>query len=201
MPATAPADRPLTPAARRVLEVASELFYERGITSVGMELVAAEAGVTKKTVYDRFGSKDALIMAYLRARDERWRAFMDERLAAVRDPRERALASFDALGAWLAAGSGRGCSMVNACAELPDASHPVHGLAAEQKAWTRQLYARLVRDLPGDGGTGTLAEQLAIVHEGANVAYSVGGVRDAAALARATADAILPRAVRPKQEV
>ncbi|GGV03598.1 TetR family transcriptional regulator [Actinomadura cremea] len=200
MPATAQ-DRPLTPAARRVLRVASELFYERGITSVGMELVAAEAGVTKKTVYDRFGSKDALIMAYLRARDERWRAFMDERLGAVDDPRERVLASFDALGAWLAAGSGRGCSMVNACAELPDAAHPVHGLAAEQKAWTRELYAGLVRALPGDGAAGTLADQLAILHEGASVAYSVGGVRDAAAIARSTADAIVPGFARPTQEV
>ncbi|MBE1534928.1 TetR/AcrR family transcriptional regulator [Actinomadura algeriensis] len=200
MPATAQ-DRPLTPAARRVLEVASELFYERGITSVGMELVAAEAGVTKKTVYDRFGSKDALVMTYLRTRDERWRAFMDERLAAVDDPRERVLASFDALGEWLAAGAGRGCSMVNACAELPDTSHPVHGLAAEQKAWTRELYARLVRALPGEDATDTLAGQLAIVHEGANVAYGVGGERDAAALARTAADAILSRRVPPRREV
>ncbi|MFD0899894.1 TetR/AcrR family transcriptional regulator [Actinomadura sediminis] len=200
MPAT-DTDRPLTPAARRVLEVASELFYERGITSVGMELVAAEAGVTKKTVYDRFGSKDALVMAYLRARDERWRAFMEERLAAVADPRERVLASFDALGEWLAGGSGRGCSMVNACAELPDASHPVHGLAAEQKAWTRELYARLVRALPGEDATGTLADQLAIVHEGANIAHSVGGVRDAAAIARTAADAILSRRTPPTREV
>lgn len=200
MPATA-RDRPLTPAARRVLEVASDLFYERGITAVGMELVAAEAGVTKKTVYDRFGSKDALVMAYLRGRDERWRAFVDERLAAVADPRERILASFDVLGEWLAGGAGRGCSMVNACAELPDPSHPVHALAAEQKAWTRELYARLVRALPGEDASGTLADQLAIVHEGANVAYSVGGVRDAAALARAAADAILSRPNRPTREV
>src|SRR5689334_11194512 len=122
-------DRPLTPAARRVLQVASELFYERGIGSVGLELIAADAGVTKKTVYDRFGSKDALILAYLRARDERWRDFMTGRIAGVADPRERVLATFDVLGEW-ATGSGRGCSMVNACAELPDPSHPVHEVAA-----------------------------------------------------------------------
>ncbi|MFD0541572.1 TetR/AcrR family transcriptional regulator [Actinomadura luteofluorescens] len=79
-------DRPLTPAARRVLQTASELFYERGIGSVGMELIAAEAGVTKKTVYDRFGSKDALILAYLRARDERWRAFTTGRIAEAAAP-------------------------------------------------------------------------------------------------------------------
>ncbi|TDD81691.1 TetR/AcrR family transcriptional regulator [Actinomadura darangshiensis] len=181
-------DRPLTPAGRRVLRVASELFYERGVGSVGMELIAAEAGVTKKTVYDRFGSKDALILAYLDARDERWRDFMTGRIAEVTGPRERVLATFDALGEWLATESGRGCSMVNACAELPDPAHPVHQVAAKQKAWVRALYADLVDD-------GTLADQLLILHEGAVVAFSVGGIRDAAAKARAAAGALLPRAL------
>ncbi|MFB4303398.1 TetR/AcrR family transcriptional regulator [Actinomadura sp. NTSP31] len=184
MPA-ATGGRPLTPAARRVLQVAGELFYERGIGSVGMELVAAEAGVTKKTVYDRFGSKEALVLAYLRARDARWRDFVTRWIDAVPDPRDRVLATFDALDEWMSTEGGRGCSMVNACAELPDPRHPVHGAAAEQKAWVRDLYAGLVAD-------GTLADQLLILHEGAVVAFSVGGVRDAAAKARAVADALLP---------
>lgn len=184
MPATA-GERPLTPAARRVLQVAGELFYERGIGSVGMELVAAEAGVTKKTVYDRFGSKEALVLAYLRARDERWRDFLTRWTDAVPGPRDRVLATFDALGEWLSTECGRGCSMVNACAELPDPRHPVHAVAAEQKAWVRDLYAGLVADA-------TLADQLLILHEGAVVAFSVAGVRDATAKARAAADALLP---------
>ncbi|NDU72623.1 TetR family transcriptional regulator [Actinomadura sp. DSM 109109] len=183
-------DRPLTPAARRVLQVAGELFYERGIGSVGMELIAAEAGVTKKTVYDRFGSKNALILAYLRARDERWRAFLTGRIAGAAETRERILATFDALGEWLTTECGRGCSMVNACAELPDPAHPVHGVAAEQKAWIRALYAGLV-------GDGVLADQLLILHEGAVVAFSVAGLRDAAASARAAAEALVPGGSAP----
>ncbi|MFD0686551.1 TetR/AcrR family transcriptional regulator [Actinomadura fibrosa] len=208
MPVTGPGaqpsdvrERPLTPAGRRVLEVASELFYERGIGSVGMELIAAEAGVTKKTVYDRFGSKDALILAYLRGRDERWRAYTTERLAAVPDPRERLLATFDALGDWLATECGRGCSMVNACAELPDPGHPVHQVAAEQKAWVRDLYTRLI----GDGAIGTppdgLAEQLLILHEGAIIAFSVAGIQNATTLARTAADALIPRPTEPTAAV
>jgi AcrR family transcriptional regulator len=192
MPGTTAQERPLTPAARRVLQAANELFYERGIGSVGMELVAAQAGVTKKTVYDRFGSKDALILAYLRARDERWRDFLTGRLAAVPDARERVLATFDALGDWLSTESARGCSMVNACAELPDPGHPVHAVAAEQKAWIRDLYAGLT-----GGADGALADQLLILHEGAVVAFSVGGVRDAAAKARAAADALVPGTILP----
>ena len=45
----------------RVLDVAGRLFYELGIHSVGVDLIAGEAGVTKKTLYARFGSKDALV--------------------------------------------------------------------------------------------------------------------------------------------
>ncbi|MFI6516292.1 TetR/AcrR family transcriptional regulator [Spirillospora sp. NPDC050679] len=190
MPAPS-AERPLTPAARRVLEVAGTLFYERGIGSVGMELVAAEAGVTKKTVYDRFGSKEALVVAYLTARDARWRAFLQRRLEAVEPPRERILATFDVLGDWLRSEGARGCSMVNACAELPDPAHPVHRIAADQKAWLRDLYAGLAR--AAGYGDPALADRLLILHEGAVVAFSVGGLADATATARGTADALLPR--------
>ncbi|NEE13916.1 helix-turn-helix transcriptional regulator, partial [Streptomyces sp. SID7499] len=48
----------MTPAARRALAAAGRLFYDRGIHAVGVDLIAAEAGVTKKTLYDRFGSKE-----------------------------------------------------------------------------------------------------------------------------------------------
>ncbi len=60
----------MTPAAHRILDAASELYYDRGINSVGMDLVAEQAGTTKKTIYDRFGSKDGLVVAYLEARAE-----------------------------------------------------------------------------------------------------------------------------------
>ncbi|XVQ13364.1 TetR/AcrR family transcriptional regulator [Spirillospora sp. CA-255316] len=184
-------ERPLTPAGRRVLDVAGELFYERGIAQVGMELIAAEAGVTKKTVYDRFGSKEALILAYLRARDERWRAFLDERLAAVPNPRERILETFDAMGEWLRTNSSRGCSMVNACAEVPDPAHPVHKTAAEQKAWLRGLYVELATEAGYDDPE-SLADRLIVLHEGSVVMFSVGGMAHATDTARETADLLLP---------
>jgi AcrR family transcriptional regulator len=79
----------LTPGARRILDVASELFYAHGIHAVGVDTIAAESGVTKRTLYDRFGSKDELVAAYLRARDERWRARVTaavEAFAELDDP-------------------------------------------------------------------------------------------------------------------
>ncbi len=81
----APFDDPaLTPAGERLLDAASELFYRRGIRAVGVDLVAETAGTTKKTLYDRFGSKDELVALYLRRRARRWQAFLFPYLQGIR---------------------------------------------------------------------------------------------------------------------
>src|SRR5690606_18122493 len=65
-PAAGPGPARRGPAtARRVLEAAGRLFYERGIHAVGVDLIAAEAGVTKKTLYDRFGAKEQIVVECL----------------------------------------------------------------------------------------------------------------------------------------
>ena len=52
------------------------MFYSRGIRAVGVDLIADRAGTTKKTLYDRFGSKDALVALYLRRRARRWQEYV-----------------------------------------------------------------------------------------------------------------------------
>jgi AcrR family transcriptional regulator len=52
------------------------MFYREGIRAVGVDAIAAEADVTKKTLYEKYGSKGELIAAYLRARDDRWRSWL-----------------------------------------------------------------------------------------------------------------------------
>lgn len=59
----------LTPTRERIIAAASKLFYGQGIRAVSMDGVAQQAGVTKKTLYYHFRSKDDLISAYLEARD------------------------------------------------------------------------------------------------------------------------------------
>jgi AcrR family transcriptional regulator len=79
----------------RILEAADELFYRDGIRSVSVNTIAEKAGVTKRTLYYHFRSKDDLIAAYLEARNEptlsRYRRWFDEfdgtvaeRIAVVR---------------------------------------------------------------------------------------------------------------------
>lgn len=190
----------LTPAGERILAAASELFYTRGIGAVGVELVAEAAGVTKKTLYDRFGSKAQLIAAYLRARDERWRAFLtgyvDEHGGA--DPAERLLAVFDGLAEWQRReNQARGCGFVNASAELTDPHHPGREAIAEQKRWVAAYLGGLASAV-GVADAEAVARQLMLLHEGACVAHGLGLDPDSAATARTAAAAVLAGARRDR---
>ena len=55
---------------KRILTSATDLFYAKGIRAVGVDAIASAAGVTKRTLYLHFDSKDDLIAAYLEARNE-----------------------------------------------------------------------------------------------------------------------------------
>lgn len=176
--------RPRTPAAERVLQTASRLFYERGIRAVGVDAIAESASVTKKTLYDNFGSKDELIAAYLRGRDERYRAWLVGVVGRQSgSARERLLATFDALGEWMELENPRGCGFVNAAVELPDPDHPGRAVILEQKRWLRDYLANLATEA-GAENPEDLAEKLLILHEGATVANALSTAADAARKSR-----------------
>lgn len=181
----------LTPAGQRLLDAASDLFYQRGIHAVGVDLIADTAGTTKKTLYDRFGSKDALVALYLQRRAQNWQAFVLDHLArhAPEPGVARAIAVFDALEAWMEQYD-RGCSFVNAHAEITDANHPAIPVIRAEKNWVRELYVRLL-DEAGVPDAEVLGNQLMLLHEGVTVARTVGGQRDAVEAGRSAARALL----------
>jgi AcrR family transcriptional regulator len=155
----------MTPAGRRIVAAAEELFYNRGITAVGVDLIAEHSGVTKRTLYNRFGSKDHLVAAYLAERDQRWRSLVRATVDACDDPVQAVTAPFDALRTWTRTNT-RGCAFINALAELPDPAHPAHRIAADQKLWLLNLFKELAT-AAGCLGSGALATQLLVLHEGA----------------------------------
>ncbi|MQA11275.1 MAG: TetR family transcriptional regulator [Pseudonocardiaceae bacterium] len=181
-------DKALTPAARRVLDVAGKLFYDNGIHAVGVEWIAAEAGVTKKTLYDRFGSKDTLVARYLRQRDERWREHVRDIVERGRTtaPERRLLLVFDALEAWMDQVNPRGCAFVNAHAELPDGDHPGRQVITEQKQWLLDYLNALAREAEIRNPR-RLAEELVVLLEGATVVRTAGVVPAAIAAAKRAA--------------
>ncbi|WP_328323227.1 MULTISPECIES: TetR/AcrR family transcriptional regulator [unclassified Streptomyces] len=184
----------LTPAGVKVLETASRLFYEQGIRAVGVEAIAEEAGVTKKTLYDCFGSKEDLIVAYLRARDGLWRSTLVKHVNGHdAPPGQKILATFSALRDWMRERNSRGCAFINASVELPE-DHPGREVARDQKAW---LFAYL-EDLAAQARAqdpAALAAQVLILHEGACIADSMRSVDHAVDRAEQVAAVLIERAL------
>jgi AcrR family transcriptional regulator len=178
----------MTSGATKVLAAATDLFYREGIHAVGVDAIAAAAGVTKKTLYDRFGSKDALAVAYLRGRDERWRAYLAAGLEKVpAGTIERVLAVFDITDAWARENLSKGCGAINARAEFEGMGHPIASEAIRQKKWMRELLADLCRVADADG----MADTLMLLHEGGLVTGGMGTFEKPYAVARGAAEQLL----------
>lgn len=170
----------------RILETADRLFYGRGIRAVGVDTIAAEIGISKRTLYNYFPSKDELVVAYL-ARRIRPRPISDM------PPAEQILADFDRLERSFASGVFRGCPFVNAVAELKEPRHAANQLAIDfkrrRRTWFRDLLARLeVADPEG------LATQLQLLVDGAIAAALVHGDPKVAHAARDAARVLLTAA-------
>ena len=149
-----------------MLEAASDLFYREGIRAVGVDTISERAGVSKRTLYNRFGDKDGLVAEYLRRRDERWKAYLRRLAEDEAEPRERLLAVFQAYGEWLVGGDFRGCAFANAAAEIPDPNHPARAVARRHKEGVREYLTTVAREA-GFEEPRDLAERLMLLLEGA----------------------------------
>ena len=76
--------RPSEPTRARIVQAASALFYNEGIRRVSVDEVAAKAGLTKRTLYYHFKSKDDLVAAYLAAHPEEEAKLKSHKAAASR---------------------------------------------------------------------------------------------------------------------
>lgn len=145
----------------RIVEAADRLFYRQGVRSVGVDRIVGELGISKKTFYRCFASKDELVLAYLEGRFRPLPATSD------RPPALQILDNLDRLARSLATSrADRGCAFVNLLAELGDDDGEVRALATRYKdsrrLWYRDLLAQLDIDDPD-----TLATQLALLVDGA----------------------------------
>lgn len=188
---------PPTSGRARLLHVAIELFYSHGFQAVGIDQIIAAAGVTKTTFYKHFESKDDLLVAAIRQRDE-WemQAWVDAvRKTAGDDPRRQLLAFFDVLDLWFNAPDFRGCQFINAAAEFPNPHDPVHAVAAEHKRKNRDFF----RDLAAAAGASepeTFADRYTALVEGTLVLRQVHGRDDAARVIKPAVEALIAGALR-----
>jgi AcrR family transcriptional regulator len=170
----------------RILETADKLFYLQGIRAIGVDTIAAEIGISKRTLYNHFPSKDALISAYLARR------FVQPR-PSDKPPVEQILGTFDSLERRFSAKDFRGCPFVNAVAELGTEDQSVRKIAIafkeSRRIWFRDLLAQLdIADAEG------LATQLVLLVDGSIAQDLVRGDPSMARAAKQAAKVLLANA-------
>ncbi|MFG2003413.1 TetR/AcrR family transcriptional regulator [Spirillospora sp. NPDC048911] len=176
-----------------VLAVAHEHFYWQGIRAVGVDKIAAEAGIAPTTLYRLFASKDDLIAAYVERADNAYREWFDQAArAGGRGARERILALFDALLVQIQPDQCRGCPFLMTLAEYPDAEVAGHRLAVGMKTWVHARLNELTRELDGVDDPALLADHLTLIMEGAYASVQALGIDGPARQARVLAESILP---------
>lgn len=183
----APTGQAPTGAKQRILETADRLFYLEGIHSVGVDKLISASSVTKATFYKHYGSKDRLILEYLRAQHLEVERLLDSIVAAAAGPEEAVLALIDEISAETHAAAFRGCAFINAAAEFADPRHPVREIVSSHRDWYTARLTGLLRQaghpLPGDA-----ADELILARDGAMTgAYAGDPVSATAALQRVVA--------------
>jgi AcrR family transcriptional regulator len=170
-------------------------FYRNGFQATGMDRLAVETGVSKTSMYKHFRTKEELILAALRLRDEQFRNLLTRRLEALADtPRGQLLALFDVLGEWFAQDDFRGCMFIKASAEYQERDHPIHVQSAEHKRLLF-VHARKLAEAAGAPDPAALARALMLLEEGAIVTAHLGYQSDPAGDAKAAAGVLIAAAL------
>lgn len=165
------------PPSRRddLIDAAMRVFYKRGFSSSSLDDIQKEGGISRMTLYNHFKSKDDLILAAMRRRDEIFRNNLMKFVEAkAKSPRERLLAVFDFHENWFTGNEFCGCMFINASAEFSAADSAPRRLAAEHKQEIVRYLTGLC-EAAGVHDPSNVAEQLNILLEGAIVTARVVG--------------------------
>jgi AcrR family transcriptional regulator len=151
-------------ARQRILDTAAELFYREGINATGVERLATESSVSKRTLYQHFPSKTAVVEEYLRSIEQSLpNPSQLGAHAADQTPRERLLALFVPVAAGAPV---RGCPFHNAAVEAAGLMPGVQSIVRTNK---RNFIVGLTElaKLAGAADPELLGNQLAVLYEGA----------------------------------
>ncbi len=171
-------------ARQRILATADRLFYAEGINSVGIDRIIAEAEVAKMTLYKHFPSKDDLVLAVLKYRDNKVMEYFTETIEqSVKKGKDPLAAFFTALKKWFASPTFRGCIFINTAAEVADPQHAAAVFSTAHKARFHAMLSDIVQRSVGDTGK-PFVPAIALLVEGAIVAAVMNSTPNPALVAK-----------------
>jgi AcrR family transcriptional regulator len=152
---------------QQLIDTALQLFYEKGINCVGINEILSVSGIAKKTLYNHFTSKEALVLATLKQRNDKFIAWLDSILKETNTDSEVVNELFNGLSSWFSnsaieLGNFRGCFFINTSAEFSEPNSHISQYCTDHKKQVRQLISQyLSRSNP------ELLDAICILKEGA----------------------------------
>ena len=179
----------------QLIQTAVKLFAKNGIHATGVDSIVEQSGVTKKTLYAHFRTKEELVLAVLRyydgiARNE----FMQKVESGGTTPRAKLLAIFDFAKDWFQQNNFYGCLFVNTIGEYSGKDTPIRQICKEYKKLVKDYIHSLCQQAGAKDPQG-LAEELALLLEGATVTAQVSQNSKTAKIAKRAAKALIDNAI------
>ena len=180
---------------QELIDTAIRLFSEHGFHATGIDRIAEEANVSKKTMYHHFRSKEELILAALKHHDGLFRNFFMKSVNGTStSPYERLLGIFDVADAWFSDKQFYGCMFINAIGEYSNRETAIleacKSFKTQMKAFVEELVA--AAGIPNPAG---LAESLSLLLEGAIVTAQVSGQAESSQTAKQAARVLINSAM------
>ncbi len=179
-----------------MLNTAYRLFNEHGFHATGIDLILAESGVSKATLYKYFRTKEELILEVLKRRDAEFETMVEDYLSRAAEAGDtlpdgsQVLVLFDVLHDWINSKGFFGCNFINASSEYGAKDDPIHQFAARHKKAFRDKVVALL-PIPDKKRKALLADQLCLLLDGAIVTAQVRGNKEAAKQAKSAARALI----------
>lgn len=157
---------------QQLINTALQLFYEKGVNCVGINEILNVSGIAKKTLYNHFTSKEALVLATLKQRNINFITWLDTNLKEAKTDVELVNKLFNGLSSWFSntaieLGNFRGCFFINTSAEFSDPSSSISQYCRDHKQQVRQLIGQYLSTSNTE-----LLDTICILKEGAiTIAY------------------------------
>jgi AcrR family transcriptional regulator len=178
-----------------LVDTAIQLFAEHGFHNTGIDLIAQEANVSKKTMYHHFRSKEELILAALKHHDGLFRNFFMRSVKGLSDsPYEQLVGIFDVAHAWFSDKEFYGCMFINAIGEYANREDAIRNACQEFKSQMTSFIEELAIEANAKNPT-ELAETLSLLLEGAIVTAQVAGRPNSAETAKVAAKVLIDNAM------
>ena len=179
----------------KLIQAALELFGKNGIHATGIDAIVERSGITKKTLYAHFRSKEELVLAVLHQYDGMARnEFMRRVEGAGKTPKARLFAIFDFAERWFQQRNFYGCLFINTIGEYSDDDTPIRQICQDYKKLVKDyIYTLCVQT--GASDPNGLAEELALLLEGATVSAQVSQNPKIAKIAKRAAKVLIEKAL------